>query len=1059
MKFLGDRGLPLIIATPRTSIRLTVVTVFVIATALTATVAIGLQYHFSDSLGRRAASELYTSTAEGIARELAGIRQLNVNILDLLAQNSELANPAARENELLRTFLKVLENNPLFYGIYVGREDGSFYEIVNLNASHLARKTLLALPSDRWVVVTVKETPEGRLREYQYLSAALALRATRSEATQFNVTERPWYRDSVDSDTIKATAPYLFAQSGEPGRTLSRRINNTRAVIGIDTTLGTISENLANTRVSLDSKLFLFNRDGLVVASSMRGSDTAAEIPLPDFPLSREDRLYLKSLGTLVVSNEMDWPPIDYAQGGGPRGYSVDVIHLIARMLGVQVRFENGYNWEELVGRFREGKIDLLQSASARLDTAGKGDPGRPYASFPYALVSASDSGELTSLAQLANRKLAIPAGWAILPVVREHYPEIEIVEASSTLDAIRKVKTGEVSAALDMEVILQYIISHYYIDGVKVVSPVDLGFEDTFGEMHIVVHSDQPRLRAIIDRAIAALGPAQKMALANKWLQFDGSQVTVESETVPSSDIVTIANNPEQWGKLTTLDINGQEEFAYIGGIEDADEDSLYLGILTPVTTVMNPYLDKVKLSIKITALFLLLLLPLSWLFAIPIVRPVKQLAAENDKVRDRKLDEVKRVRTHILELDDLSESLVEMVDSIRTYEAAQRALMDSFIQLIAQAIDDKSPYTASHCARVPELALMLARAASESEAPPFNQFRLEGEDQWREYRIAAWLHDCGKITTPEHVVDKGSKLETIYNRIHEVRMRFEVLSRDAEIHFWEALQQYPEQRAELQAQLVAVQRELQDDFAFIAQCNVGGEYFDEEKQQRLRAIAQKTWQRRFSDRLGLSPVEELRHRGDEPALPVNEPLLADKPEHIVERTAATDYPPEYGIHMDIPQHLYNQGELYNLSISRGTLTPEDRFKINEHMISTIKMLESLPFPEELKNVPRYASTHHETMRGDGYPRRLPGDALSIPERLLAIADVFEALTAADRPYKKAKPVSVAIAIMARMVADNHIDRDCFELFLTSGTYRRYAEQYLQPAQVDAVDIGQYLA
>jgi HD-GYP domain-containing protein (c-di-GMP phosphodiesterase class II) len=160
----------------------------------------------------------------------------------------------------------------------------------------------------------------------------------------------------------------------------------------------------------------------------------------------------------------------------------------------------------------------------------------------------------------------------------------------------------------------------------------------------------------------------------------------------------------------------------------------------------------------------------------------------------------------------------------------------------------------------------------------------------------------------------------------------------------------------------------------------------------------------------------------------------------------------------MDIPEHLYNLGEVYNLSISRGTLTDEDRFKINEHMISTIKMLESLPFPPELKNVPRYASTHHETMKGSGYPRRLPGSELSVPERLLAVADVFEALTASDRPYKKAKPVSVAIDILHKMVLDNHIDRDCFELFIKDKVYEEYALRYLPPEQLDEVDVGLYL-
>ena len=350
-----------------------------------------------------------------------------------------------------------------------------------------------------------------------------------------------------------------------------------------------------------------------------------------------------------------------------------------------------------------------------------------------------------------------------------------------------------------------------------------------------------------------------------------------------------------------------------------------------------------------------------------------------------------------------------------------------------------------------------MLAEHASNSEEAAFREFKLETEDEWREYRIAAWLHDCGKITTPEHIVDKGTKLETIYNRIHEVRMRFEVLLRDAKIHYLTQLIKNPERDEEFKRELEHRRQQIQDDFAFVAQCNVGGEFLDQEKQERLRAIAEQTWIRNLSDRIGLSPPEELRTTTDELQLPATENLLSDKPEHIIERTRSTEYAPALGIDMDVPVHLYNLGEVYNLSITRGTLTNEDRFKINEHMISTIKMLEGLPFPPELAKVPRYASTHHETMRGSGYPRKLGGDQLSIPERILAVSDVFEALTASDRPYKKAKPISVAVDILHKMVEDKHLDKDCFELFLKNKVYLQYASDFLPDTQIDDVDIGKY--
>ena len=530
-----------------------------------------------------------------------------------------------------------------------------------------------------------------------------------------------------------------------------------------------------------------------------------------------------------------------------------------------------------------------------------------------------------------------------------------------------------------------------------------------------------------------------------------------LESSLLPVNDLLEFARNGMAEQRLVETDVNGQAHFAYVQEVGDG-RNPIYMGVLSPRAPLDAPYLEKLQVSIGATTLFLLLLLPLSWFIANPIVKPVKQLARENYKVQRREYDKVARVQTHVQELSDLSDSMVDMVASIQAHEQAQRDLMDAIIKVIAEAIDDKSSYTGGHCERVPELAMMLADAASGSEQAPFAEFRLDTDDQWREYQIAAWLHDCGKITTPEHIVDKGSKLETIYNRIHEVRMRFEVLLRDAEIDYWCAAAQQPEREAELRSNLEKRKQQLQEDYEFVAECNVGGEFLDEDKIQRLHRIAGTTWQRHFSNRVGLSPLEELRLDDTPETLPSTEPLLSDKAEHILEREQSTQYPPELAIDMDIPTHLSNLGELYNLSISRGTLTTEDRFRINEHMISTIKMLERLPFPEELKNVPRYASTHHETLKGTGYPRRLPGEALSIPERILAIADIFEALTASDRPYKKAKPLSVAVDIMSKMVADNHIDRDCFELFLTSGTYLRYAQAYLEQEQIDEVDIGRYV-
>lgn len=426
---------------------------------------------------------------------------------------------------------------------------------------------------------------------------------------------------------------------------------------------------------------------------------------------------------------------------------------------------------------------------------------------------------------------------------------------------------------------------------------------------------------------------------------------------------------------------------------------------------------------------------------------------------------------------IEALASQAAVCVERTRLIEDQAR-LVEAIIALVAGAIDAKSSHTGGHCARVPELALMLAREAEKESSGPLASFGFASESEWREFRIGAWLHDCGKVTTPDFVVDKATKLETLHNRIHEIRTRFEVLLRDARIVRLEGElaggdpelleRAYRERKAELEEQ-----------FAFVASCNVGQEGMERDRIERLRQIGSQRWLRHFDDSLGLSWQElELRRQPEgsgDPAAdpgvagaagasgglkrPVPEALMADQPWHCIPRRAADVPDSSHGFNMVVPEFLYNHGELHNLSIVAGTLNTEERYKINEHIVQTILMLEALPFPSDLSRVPEYAGTHHEAVIGTGYPRGLKGDQLSIPARIMAIADVFEALTAPDRPYKKAKTLSQSVAILAGFRDRGHIDADLFELFLRRGVHRVYAERFLRPEQIDDVDETAYLS
>ncbi|MDD3352266.1 HD domain-containing phosphohydrolase [Zoogloea sp.] len=383
-----------------------------------------------------------------------------------------------------------------------------------------------------------------------------------------------------------------------------------------------------------------------------------------------------------------------------------------------------------------------------------------------------------------------------------------------------------------------------------------------------------------------------------------------------------------------------------------------------------------------------------------------------------------------------------------------ARKELFESFVRLIAGAIDAKSRYTGGHCARVPVLAQLLAEAACAATEGPYTGFQMS-EDDREALHLASWLHDCGKVTTPEFVVDKATKLETLYDRIHEIRTRFEVLKRDAEVACWRRIAEGAV-REEALAALAQEWRVLDEEFAFVAACNLGSEQMDPAAEARLRRIAARTWLRTLDDRLGVSPEERLR-KGDAPSLPVLETVLADKPEHRIAREEGDRILPDnpWGFRMPVPELLYHRGELRNLTIPRGTLGEEERFKINEHIIQTIRMLDELPFPRHLRAVPEIAGGHHERMDGGGYPRGLGAAQMSPLARMMAIADVFEALTAVDRPYKRGKTLSEAVGIMARMRDNGHIDPDLFALFVRSGVCRAYAERFMDPAAVDEVDLA----
>ncbi|MBF9003164.1 HD domain-containing phosphohydrolase [Vibrio nitrifigilis] len=408
---------------------------------------------------------------------------------------------------------------------------------------------------------------------------------------------------------------------------------------------------------------------------------------------------------------------------------------------------------------------------------------------------------------------------------------------------------------------------------------------------------------------------------------------------------------------------------------------------------------------------------------------------------------DDQKDKHAFLRELLSFAEIAKDNIDRIQQ----QKDMLNAFVELIASSIDTKSPYTGGHCQRVPELANMMAHAIEEDKQY-FPHFTMS-KAQWESLHLAAWLHDCGKVTTPEYVIDKATKLETIYDRIHEVRMRFELLKKQAECDYWQGLAQGGEE-SQLRVVMQQTQHTLDEEFAFVAKCNLGSENMSQDDVKRLNKIAQREWQRTLDDTLGVSWIEAAR-AGQAQQTPVMEPLLCDKAVHLIPWVNG-NRPQDVWQHDFIlkPGNVrYNRGELHNLSVRSGTLTDEERFIINDHIVQTITMLEKLPYPPHLKSVPDIAGNHHERVDGKGYPRGLDEDHLSVEARIMAIADVFEALTSSDRPYKKAKTLSESLNIMTTMAMSGHLDPKLYLLFLEHEIYLEYASSFLDEEQCDHIN------
>jgi HD-GYP domain-containing protein (c-di-GMP phosphodiesterase class II) len=903
---------------------------------------------------------------------------------------------------LRRRFLAALDQDPNVYAYYLGLANGDFLQVIAIRDNPDLRATLSAPAEAAYAVRSIAAPSAGQPRQarWRFLGRDRSVVGERREATDYDPRQRPWYQAALAGGGYTLTAPYLFQSSREPGITAASPLADRAGVMAADVSVQNLNRFLDQISTTPRTVTALVDGQNRLVGLGA-GPEAGRHGNLaPLKPLAETGN------GVLAFFAAWTLPP-------GAKAVRI----------------------ADLAGE----KYVLAQSSFEL-------SPGIAYRAIAYAPMS-----EFSGYILKARNEMLLIAGLILLVSLPLTY---QLARRSSEAlgmlasDA-RRIQELDFSDTPTVRSAFQEI---------DTLGQTQQFMRTSLRERTEQLTSTQARLEYLVEMGLALSGERDRMALLRKILEGGRTLLNCDAGTMylvterDSLQIAMITNDlalPQTEFPLhDPATGKANDHYAVIHATLHNE-----LMVIDDVATQTRYDLSGTKAYMQASGY------PVKSMLVVP-------LAPRNGEVigvlqymnaLDPETGTAIPFRPDLMRfLTALAAEAAVALDNHQLVEA-QEALMDALIRLIAGAIDAKSPYTGGHCERVPELGIMLAEAASAVSEGPLAGFRFDNEDEWREFRVGAWLHDCGKVTTPEYVVDKATKLETLYNRIHEIRMRFEVLLRDAQIERLEAVAAGADPVTAEQA-FAARRTQLLDDFAFVAECNLGGEFMAPERIERLKNIAGQVWLRHFDDRLGLGHEELLRYAGAPEPLPVAERLLADKPQHLLARGPNQALDPEYGFQLKVPEHLYNHGELYNLSIGRGTLTDEERFKINEHIIQTIAMLENLPFPKNMRRVPEYAGTHHETLDGTGYPRKLAGEQLSIPSRIMAIADIFEALTASDRPYKKAKTLSEAIKILARFKQKGHIDPDLFDLFLTSGVYRRYAERFLLPEQIDAVEIGQYL-
>ncbi|MEZ0233082.1 MAG: transporter substrate-binding domain-containing protein [Methylophilaceae bacterium] len=600
------------------------------AAAIIASLIIGIQYYSNRNAAIKTALSSYQLAAKDVDDFIDIREQRAKQLAETLSKYTDLKVDNRASAKITELFANAMLSNPAFYNIYLGFSNGDFYEVISLDNNPAMREYLKAQDKDHWVVNRIYPLNGKRVKQLYFLDNHLQIRTSRYDPSNYDARSRPWFNDA-HTDTINKTSPYIFSFPQIPGQTYSIKLPDEDTVLGIDTPLEALANYLNKQPLSSQGEVYLYKASGEILASNRNKSEGDEQVLAPIKPMKLPDsqRQYIDSLGSVKISNEQDWPPLDFSVAGDPQGYTVDLLKLAAAKLGLQIEFINGYSWTGLMEKFEQDKVDILQPIAETNKNSTNGYLSAPIANLPIGLAFRDGEDTPASLAEMKGKIIAIPKGWASIQALHTSYPDIKILEVSSSKAALEAVRDGNADATMDASVILHFMANRYFIEGLSYVEMVDTGNANIPKNFHFLVTNRLRELGPLLEMAIKNIEPEYKDHLRHKWLSTLDTTISKKIMTVPYPELINTTSHEQSLNTARLFSNNGDAYLSYVYQLDRGNKNSDYFGVVVPAKNVLGSAMDTLRSSILLMLGVLILLLILTVVFANPIASVARKTFA----------------------------------------------------------------------------------------------------------------------------------------------------------------------------------------------------------------------------------------------------------------------------------------------------------------------------------------------------------------------------------------------------------------------------------------------